>query len=330
MFQGGDTDAMRSMGATMRQGAMKLQERQSEILRAMSTMHWEGPDAEQFTAQVRSQVLPKLHDAQQHLVDRGNDLTRQASEQDDASDPRSMLEKINDFLHIPAELTRGIRNIQKIMTDVPKMLERFREGRAGLDTLRDLAALRKEFPALAAAEYKTIMKEWDATLNGKGWQKLGDFIPQKISKYTGINIPGKEWAGKALSHLDEITDATKPWVKVGSKSLGKLLPGLDIGLGVHQIATGDTYNKVSGGLSVASGTLVLLAPLAGPAAPLVAGVGVGLGVTSAVLDLGRAAYDNIPAVKNVADTAGKAISDGAGKVADGASKVWKGVSSLFG
>lgn len=87
--------------------------------------------------------------------------------------------------------------------------------------------------------------------------------------------------------------------------------------------TGDTYDKVSGGLSMASGGLVLAAPLFGPAAPIVAGVGVGLGVVSAGMDIGRTLYTNVPAVKNVVDGTVNTIGKGLGAVGHG-------IKSLFG
>ncbi|UEJ84169.1 hypothetical protein Bra3105_07660 [Brachybacterium halotolerans subsp. kimchii] len=322
-FIGADTDQLRDLGTRMRQGMLRLQEQQSQITRAVAAADWHGEDAEEFRGRALSEVVPAMQRAQDDLLRRANDLVRQAAEQDEASDPRGFWQKLNDLLHWPAQITRTIRNVQKIATSIPKMLEHFRDGKAGLRTLKDLLALRKRFPHIVWSEYKAIAKEWDEVLNGKGWEKLGDFIPQKLSKYLGVNIPGKEWAGKALSHLDEITDATKPWVKVGSKSLGKFLPGLDIGLGVHQIATGDTYDKVSGSLSVASGGLVLAAPLFGPAAPIVAGVGVGLGVVSAGMDIGRTLYENVPAVKNVVDGT-------VSKVGEGLGAVGHGIKSLFG
>lgn len=329
-FMGADTDQLRDLGSRMRMGIMELQSRQMEITQAVMTATWEGPDAEDFRDRVIAEIHPKIDQSRENLARRADELFDHASEQDDASDPRGFWEKLNDLLHWPAQITRTIRNIQKIITDIPKMLERFREGKAGLKGFTDFFRALTKAPRLALSEYGHAMKHWDEILNGKGWEKLGNFIPQKISKYLGINIPGKEWMGKTLSHLDEITDATKPWIKVGSKGLGKLLPGLDIGLGIHQIATGDTYDKVSGGLSVASGGLVLAAPLFGPAAPIVAGVGVGLGVVSAGMDIGRALYENVPAVKNLADNVGGAIKNTAGAVGDGLSKIGDGFKSLFG
>lgn len=329
-FWGGDTERMRDMSLQMIMGAQRLQESQARIAQVVTQVPWEGPDAEAFRGRITSEVTPRLTTAMEQLSARSQEIAEHASEQDDASDPRGFWEKVNDALHWPAQITRTIRNIEKIASSIPKMLKHFRDGKAGLQTLKDLWALRKEFPKLAWQEYRTIAKEWDTALNGKGWEKLGDFIPQKLSKYLGVNIPGKEWAGKALSHLDEITDATKPWIKVGSKSLGKILPGVDIALGVHQILTGDTYDKVSGSLATAGGALVLLSPLAGPAAPIVAGVGVGLGVVSAGLDIGRALYQNVPVVKSTMDAVGKAAQDTVGKIGDGLKSIGDGFASIFG
>ncbi|MFQ6484057.1 hypothetical protein [Brachybacterium epidermidis] len=81
---------------------------------------------------------------------------------------------------------------------------------------------------------------------------------------------------------------------------------------------------------MASGGLILAAPLFGPAAPIVAGVGVGLGVVSAGMDIGRALHENVPAVENLADNVGGAIKNTAGAIGDGLSKIGDGFTSLFG
>lgn len=329
-FLGADTGQLRDLSSRMRGSILELQQRQMEISRAVAMTRWDGPDAEQFRSRVMTEVTPKLQTAQDSLQRMSGELGDHASEQDDASDPRDVWQKLDDLLHWPAEITRTIRNGQKILTDIPKMLGYLRDGADGLHRLWDFARLLPRFPGLALSEYKAIAKEWDTALNGKGWEKLGNFIPQKLSKYLDINIPGKEWAGQALRHLDEITDATKPWIAAGSKTLGKLVPGIDIGLGVHQIATGDGYDKVSGGLSVASGALVLAAPLAGPAAPIVAGIGVGLGVVSAGMDIGRAAYENIPLVRDTVDGAVNAVKDGMQNLGDGLKSIGDGFASVFG
>ena len=317
-FVGADTDQLRDLALGFELGVNRLRAQGRALGSQLLATAWDGSDADAFRSEL-GRVLNQVQDAGNEIVDRATDLRRQAAEQDEASDPRSIFDKINDALHWPAQITRTIRNVQKIATDFPKMRQYFKDAPDIITSVHNFLDVRRKHGPLAwqllKDEWKHANKDWALAHPSKGWEKLGDFIPQKISKYTGINLPGKEWAGKALKHLDEAGDAAKPWVKLGSRSLGKLLPGLDIGLGVHQMLTSDSaYDKVSGGMSAVGGALVLLAPIAGPAAPIVAGVGLGLGIVSAGMDIGKAAYDNIPAVKNAADAVGGAIGDGAKKV----------------
>lgn len=331
-FYGADTEQLMTLSRRMQTSMLQLQDVQGRIVRSVMTVDWQGPDAEDFRSSAQRVAGTQLGEATEDLVRRADELAGHAREQDDASDPRSMWEKINDVLHLPAQVTRFARNVQKLVQNPKKMMDMFRRYPELRDAYKDLKHLDELFPGLSAMERKALRAEWFDELTGKGWEKLGDAIPQTISRLTGINIPGKEWAGKTLSHLDEITDATKPWVKVGSKTFGKLVPGLDIGLGVHQMMDPDStgYDRFSGGLSVASGTLTLIAPLTGPAAPIVAGVGIGLGVVSAGMDLGKMAYENIPAVKDAVDSTVNFAKDVGSSIGDGLSSVGKAFGSVFG
>lgn len=330
-FYGADTAQLVDLSQRMRVSMMNLQDIQRQVVQSVMSVDWVGPDADELRQRAATEVGPRLTKAQDDLSRRADELGDHADEQDDASDPRGFLEKLNDFLHWPAQATRAARDLQKLIQDPKKMMDMFRRYPELRDTFKDLKRLEETFPGLAAAERKAIRGEWVDELMGKGWEKLGDAIPQKISSITGINIPGKEWAGKTLSHLDEITDATKPFVKFGSKTFGKVLPGLDIGLGVNQMLdpTSTGYDKVSGGMAAVGGTLTLIAPFTGPAAPIVAGVGIGLGVVSAGMDLGKMAYDNIPAVHDAVDGTVDAVKDVGGAIGDGVGKVGDAIGSLF-
>lgn len=331
-FYGADTEQLRTMSDTMRAKIGTLTDIQNRVIQSSQTVTWEGPDADTFRDTVFSSISPRFNDLTASLYDHADELSTHADEQDDASDPRSFWEKLNDWLKGPADLTKLARNIQKLLKDPKKMLDMFKRFPDLRDAFKDLKNLEQMFPALAEMERKAIRAEWVDELLGKGWEKLGNAIPKTISSLFGINIPGKEWAGKLLSHMDEITDATKPWVKFGSKTFGKLLPGLDIGLGINQMMSPDStgYDKFSGGLSVASGTLTLIAPLTGPAAPIVAGVGIGLGVVSAGMDIGKMAYENIPLVRGAADAVGNAAVSAGNAVVDGAKAVGNAIGDGLG
>jgi len=330
-FYGADTAQLVDLSQRMRTSMMNLQEIQRQVVQGVMSVDWVGSDADELRQRAATEVGPRLTQVQDSLSRHAEELTGHADEQDDASDPRGFWEKLNDFLHWPAQATKLARNLQKLVQDPKKMMDMLRRYPELRDTFKDLKNLEEMFPGITAAERKAIRAEWLDELTGKGWEKLGNAVPQKISSLLGINIPGKEWAGKALSHLDEITDATKPFVKLGSKTFGKVLPGLDIGLGVHQMLNPEStgFDKVSGGLSAAGGALTLIAPFTGPAAPIVAGVGIGLGVVSAGMDLGKMAYENIPAVHDAVDGTVDAVKDVGSAIGDGVGKVGDAIGSLF-
>lgn len=331
-FYGADTEQLRTMSEKMHAKIGRLTEIQNRVTQSAYTVAWTGPDADAFRETVFSGVGPSIDDTVWKLRGRADELIGHADEQDEASDPRNFWQKLNDWLKGPADLSKLARNIQRLIQDPGKMLKMFKRFPDLRQAFKDLKDLEQLFPNLADIERKAIRAEWVDELLGKGWEKLGNAIPSKISSIFGINIPGKEWAGKLLSGMDDITDATKPWVKFGSKTFGKLLPGLDIGLGIHQIADPEStgYDKVSGGLSVASGTLTLIAPLTGPAAPIVAGVGIGLGIVSAGMDISKMAYEKIPAVKTAVDTVGNVAKGVGNAIGDGLSAVGNAFGSLFG
>lgn len=333
-FLGADTDQLYDLAGRMRLSMLSLQETEASIMRSVLTVPWEGPDADAMRDEARTRVLGRLTDLGTRLADKADELAENAREQDEVSDPRDFWQKLNDALRLPAQVTRLVRNAQKLIQDPRKMIDMFKRYGPLKAEYATLQRLGGEFPNLVEQARKAHKAAWWDELTGKGWEKLGGAIPTKISSLMGINIPGKEWMGKAFSHLDELAKAAdaNPFLKIGSKSFGKILPGVDIFLGTRQMLDPEStgYDRVSGFLSTAGGVLTLAAPLAGPAAPIVAGVGIGLGVVSAGMDLGKMAYENIPVVKNTFDSIGKGFQNAGDAIGEGAGKVGKFLGSIFG
>ncbi|MDN5821174.1 MAG: hypothetical protein L0H39_06770, partial [Brachybacterium sp.] len=205
---------------------------------------------------------------------------------------------------------------------------------------QDIFTSFKKFKKLID-DFPQHMKEWKAAFQGgpgKLWSHYKDELARGLGK--GLN-GGEEYSSIAKQlldkaglpdslgnwdplkkHLDEgkfpswLDNAAPKLGKLG-KLGGKLVPGLDIGLGVHQMMNGETtFDKASGGLSAVGGGLVLAAPLFGPAAPIVAGVGLAAGVVSIGMDLGKMAWDNREAIADFAGDVGQGISNVASTVTD--------------
>ena len=320
-FIGADTDALRTQADRIHEHIGKLYELNARLTGGVSTLQWTGADAEDFKA--RLQAAPGHVDSlRMTLADRASTLRTNAREQDQASaDSSTWIDRWNDFIKPFADASRAAKDVFTIATKGKQVVE------LGLQ-IRDLQRLKEFFPGLAKMEWEAIGDSWNF------WKKVADpnnglegfgGIPKLLEKATGITIPGKEWAGDLLKHVDNAA----PWLKAASRGVGRFLPFADIGFGIADIATGDTYKKVSGSLSVASGSLMLAAPLFGPAAPVVAGVGAAVGVVSAAMDLGKLAYDYVPAFKNVVDTAGEAVSNTVNAVSTGVKAVGSFLGSLF-
>ena len=121
-FYGADTAQLMDMGQRMRVSMMTLQDIQRQIVQSVTTVEWTGPDAETFRGDASSRVTAPISTAIEDLGRRAEELGEHAREQDDASDPRGTWEKINDFLHFPAQVTRFARNLQKLIQDPKKMM----------------------------------------------------------------------------------------------------------------------------------------------------------------------------------------------------------------
>ncbi|MCS6711831.1 hypothetical protein JSY14_07275 [Brachybacterium sp. EF45031] len=185
-----------------------------------------------------------------------------------------------------------------------------------------LSRLLDQVPGMA----DSALGQAKALIPSKAWEKLGGVVDRLPSQLYNSE--------KLLGTLAEKIgpDALKGLGSAGIK-MGKFLPGLDIVAGGIQIATADTgYDKVSGGLAVAGGALML----AGLAFPPAAAVGVVLAGSSVAMDVGKYAgnfigkhlmgNENFDLAKSV----DHAVSDAAHKVGEGVAQVGEALKDLGG
>lgn len=312
-FLGADTDQLRDHAQRMRDRANDLEGIQTRLSMLVAYgAEWEGPDAEAFRERWRSEIAPRFEEQISTIDSRGTSLEEEAEQQDKTSEAQEapgIFENLAGLIKAGQGLYKGFTDLRKLVDDFPAHAKGWKDAFKG-------------GPGEAWNHYKDeLAKGLKKGLNfGEEYSAIAKHLLGKVG------LPGELGKWDPLkTHLDDgkfptwLADSAPGLAKIG-KLGGKLIPGLDIGLGVHQMINGDsTFEKVSGGLSAVSGGLVLAAPLFGPAAPIVAGVGVAAGVVSIGMDLGKMAWDNREAIGDFVGDVGDGISNAAGAVSDAAS-----------
>lgn len=323
-FQGADTEQLREHADLMRERASSLDGLRTRL--SMLVAHgatWDGADAEAFRNRWRSELLPRFDEQISALEDRGTSLEDHAEEQDEASEVEQSPSLLEDVLSLPKaaqDVFTGYKDLRKLVDDFPKHMDEWKQafedgpGKAWAKYKDDLAeGLRKGLKF--DEEYSTIAKKLMGELGLP--DSVGNWDPLKDT-LDGQKFPS--WLDNAAPNLAKAG-------KIG----GKLIPGLDIGMGVEQMVNGETtFDKASGGLAAAGGTMVLAAPLFGPAAPVVAGIGAAAGIVSVGMDLGKMAWDHREAIGDFAGNVAEGIAGGVSDVAGGISDAASSASDAIG
>lgn len=334
-FQGADTDQLREHAELMRNRATSLDGVRTRLSMLVTYgAEWEGPDAEAFRDRWHSEIGPRLDEQIGAIEQRGTSLEEEADEQDKVSEDDSaagLWEKITGIWENVTGLWGAAQDIFNSVKKFKELIDEFPRHVA------DWKKAFKDGPGEAWKKYKTDLAEGMGKALNKG-EEYSQLAKKALDK---LGLPGE------LGHKDPLKallDESKfpSWLSKNAPDLakfgkiaGKALPVLDIGLGVNQMINGETtFDKVSGGLSAVGGGLVLAAPLFGPAAPIVAGVGAAAGVVSIGMDLGKMAWENREAIGNAASAVADGVSDAASSAAesigDGAEAVGDAVSNVGG
>lgn len=316
-FHGADTDALRAHSdrvAAQAQALLSLRDALEPLV--MDQGIWQGTDAESFRESWSSGASTLFQLRSEELTGRGQELRQHAEEQDTASgaeggaagggdggkggtgdEPFSPLGFLKDLVKKGQGVYKGIKSLADYIGRIPSAADEFGDlARHGLEGLWKQSYLDELFKG------------------GKGWQAGAEKLLGKFGLPTSI---GNFEPLKHLNKLDEVA----PWLKTAGKGIGKALPFVDVGLGIHQIATADNwYDRTSGILSTAGGALLIAAPFTGPAAPVVGAIGAGLGLVSAGMDVGKLVYENwdsiTSTVGDAASSVGNFVSDTASTVSD--------------
>ena len=316
-FLGADTAQLRDQANALRVQAQRLLElRETLDPLVMDTSMWRGEDAEAFRSRWSGQTAPRFAGQGEELRRLGAELDRHAEQQDEASGAGAGTgpggggggaggsdDGFNP-LGFLGELAVGA---QGIFSGVDKMR----------DFLRRIPSAADEFAALADNGLDLLWRQTylDEAFNaGSGFQKYAESLLGKLNIPTAI---GRFEPLSVLNQLDEVA----PFLADTGRILGNALPVLDAGLGFHQMFTADNgYDQFSGGLSGVGGTLMMIAPFTGPAAPILGAIGAGMGVVSLGMDVGKLVYENwdniTGAVGDAWDATTGFVGDAAGAVSD--------------
>ncbi|MGO1481749.1 MAG: hypothetical protein ACTHWF_11565 [Brachybacterium sp.] len=339
-FMGADTAALREHSDRVAERARALLELRDTLEPlVMNAAIWHGPDAESFRDSWSSGASTLFLLRSEELTGRADELRQHAEEQDTASDVGG--EGSTDVGLIgkgdaPFSPLGFLKDLAKDGQGI------YKKAKSLADFLSRIPSAADEFGALARRGLEGLWKQSyldELFKGGKGWQAGAEKLLGKLGLPTSI---GNFEPLKHLNKLDEVA----PWLKTAGSGLGKALPFLDVGLGVHQIATSDNwYDRSSGILSTAGGALLIAAPFTGPAAPVVAAVGAGLGLVSAGMDVGKMVYENwdgitstvsnaasnvVDFASNTASTVSDAVGNAAETVSEGISNVASNVSDGLG
>lgn len=296
-FYGADTDALRDVAGVFQDRSSRLAELRDQLDAAvMREDIWTGGDADAFRDRWTG-VSARFGDASDGVGRRRGELEEQAEQQDDASGEDGggggLLDAVGNLFD---DVKGGLNDLRKAISKIGKGVKAFklfrdlaRLGEAGYEGLKGL--INQQFIDELVDKTRAPAAKIMDFLHGKGWTRVADVAE-------GILDSGL--------------------VKGAGKVLGKALPVLDIGMGIHQMVTAeDGWDVASGGLSTLSGGLLLAAPFTGPAAPIVAGVGLVAGGLSLGIDAGKAIVENWDTISDTAGKAWDATTDAVGDAVDG-------------
>lgn len=336
-FMGADTEKLRAHADLLRDRARTIEDLRGRLEPiVMDEGMWKGPDADAFRARWSSEASAKFADSASVLERWGGDLDAQAEEQDTTSEPSSegsgpggeggsgpskasviaemLKQMVADWWNqqrqqgaLYAKL-QGLFNKGKKVWDIAKQYGNFFTGMNLAENLHDVVKAEEAFRKGIADTIFKPGKEFAEFAKGLAG-KLG--IPQGFGPknfFEGLDEALQN--SKRLATVAPFLAKAAPWV-------GRAIPGLDIGFGLHQAITsyqkGDMFHTATSGTTALGGTMMLAgaamsatgigavagAPIAAAGAVIVAG--------AAVADVGKMVVDDWPQIQ---ETAGK-VWDGA-------------------
>ncbi|UEJ83849.1 hypothetical protein Bra3105_05920 [Brachybacterium halotolerans subsp. kimchii] len=296
-FLGADTDQLRDLARTFQERSRRLTEIRDDLAPlASDPAIWVGPDGDAFRDRW-ADVSRRIDQAAADIGTRRGDLERQADEQDAASDAGGdgSGDDGGGLFGGLKDLWEGAKGIGKALSKISKGIKAFRLfndlqklGKAGFTALRDM-------------------------IHSQYVDELGNMLAKPGRVATEF------LEGKGMQRLADITRGVmdSPATKLLGKTGAKLLPGIDIATGIHQMVTADDgWDVASGGLSTLGGTLMVVAPFTGPAAPIVAGVGLVASGASIAIDAGKAIVENWDSISGTASDVWNSTTDAVGDAWD--------------
>lgn len=329
-FYGADTEALRDLAARFQDGERRLGDlRVSLSSMVMDEAIWVGSDADAFRGSWSSEASPRLGAIAERVGATRTDLDHHAEEQDTASEPGdgsggSFWDTVGDLVKIGAKafgLYKAGTSILSGIDDMKRLWDMYKLGPDDFSRAWESLKLRNKMTWVSEGFgklFKTLGGQFGKAIPGDVWKWMGkqvDGFPTKLAE--GGSLVEKIGAKLGPEGLEVLGKS--------SKALGKVLPGVDLLVGAHQVATADDgYGKTSGVLSMAGGAL-MLAGIAFPPLAAVGGVLSGVSLAMDLVDLGGELFGADPS-----KAVSQAVSDGLSSVGDALGGIGRGLGSIFG
>lgn len=336
-FYGADTEALRSLAGRFREGGQRIEEIRDALAPAvLDAGSWTGPDADAFRASWSSAVQPRLGSVIGEVTRRDPDLVREADEQDTVSEDdggKSFWDILREVGTVAAKAFGVYEAMSKIVSDIKDMRRLWRAYRLGPeDFARVWESLKLRNRMIWASEgFGKLM----STVSGyiPGLPAVWEWAGKQIDK---LPLKLHEGAGLLRTIAEKLGPETLATIGKASKVLGKVVPFVDIGVGIYQMTQAeDGYGFTSGLLSTAGGAL-MLAGIAFPPLAVVGGILSGASLVMDLVDMGGELFGIDPSkavsdfVGDAASHVGDAISDGVGFVQDAVGNLGRSLGSIFG
>lgn len=348
-FLGADTEQLRNAGELLKQRARSIDDLAGRLgPSVLDEAAWVGSDGDAFRSSWTSSAHPALTVTAEMLVSRGDELIRQADEQDQASGQGESGGGGDSAPAPPAQDSSAeeppwVKLYNKAQSAFSKgkkawdLVTKSRQWRAAADAIMSVADADKLAKQVALME---LYKRWDSKPFFDVFAKPGQEISSAVSRIAGsLGIPTgfgtKRFFGKWVDDAvkwgaDKIGDVASwgkkiaPWVDDVAPWIGKAAPVLDVVFGGKQmidgIQSGDTFSAVTGGASAVGGALMIAGGamsatgIGAVAGAPIAAVGAVISGAAAVADLGKMVYDNWDGITEAAGNAWDTVSGWAGKV----------------
>lgn len=315
---GADPVALRELSRRFLATAEKLDRDVSGLGPAIESSPWDGPDAQKFKDEWKSTLGPKAKVTAEGIRSAAAALNRNADEQEKASDTYLGNGPVTPPGTLPGQPvpgTRGDTSFWDMWDEIEDVLLPWDVGSAIHD-------LWKFGDTIKDISQWSLLKDYMSTLGltDDAARSMRSILAAQMDNFKDVHFSPAGY--QAMSTGAKV-------LNVAGGALG-IIGGLNSMINpTHAGEWRELPDRISGGLSVASGAIAIAACFT-PVGPVVVAAGVAMGLASAAWDIGNMIYDNWD---SISEWGSKVVSDPVGAVGDlvsGAGNAISGAASAVG